>query len=119
MPTCPPGCCAMNWASASMSLPTEPPADAGPLATGPTRPLSRARKGEAGVVARVVHRGPADAIADRLEALGFVPGEPLRVVATGPLGGEPIVVRIGSTRFALRLLEAERVLLADGEGAAR
>ena len=76
-----------------------------------TRPLSTAARGLAGVVAHVEYRGTNDPIAERLEALGFVPGEPLRVVATGPLGGEPIVVLIGSTRFALRHAEASRVLL--------
>ena len=68
-------------------------------------------RGSAGVVAAIERHGPGDAIAERLEALGFVPGEPVRVVATGPLGGEPLVVLIGSTRFALRRAEAHRVLL--------
>jgi ferrous iron transport protein A len=81
-----------------------------------TRPLSASRRGSSGVVARVEYRGASDPIAERLEALGFVAGEPVRVVATGPLGGEPIVVLIGSTRFALRHAEAARVLLHDGEG---
>jgi len=76
-----------------------------------TRPLSMSVRGAAGIVARVEHLGASDAIAERLEAIGFVPGEPVRVVATGPLGGEPLVVLVGSTRFALRHAEAARVLL--------
>jgi ferrous iron transport protein A len=82
-----------------------------------TRPLSESVRGSSGVVARVEYRSPTDPIAERLEALGFVPGEPVRVVATGPLGGEPIVVLIGSTRFALRHAEAARVLLHATSGA--
>jgi ferrous iron transport protein A len=80
-----------------------------------TRPMSLSVRGTAGIVARVEHLAPSDPIADRLEALGFVPGEPVRVVATGPLGGEPLVVLVGSTRFALRHAEAARVLLHANE----
>lgn len=50
-----------------------------------------------------------DPIARRLLDLGFVAGEPIRVVARGPIGGEPLAVQVGSTRFALRLSEAARV----------
>ena len=51
----------------------------------------------------------ADPIAQRLRDLGFVQGEPVRVVAAGPLGGDPLLIQIGSTRFALRRSEAARV----------
>jgi ferrous iron transport protein A len=50
-----------------------------------------------------------DAIAQRLRDLGFVPGEPVRLIARGPLGGDPLLIQIGSTRFALRRAEAARV----------
>jgi ferrous iron transport protein A len=48
---------------------------------------------------------PADLIR-RLWDLGFMPGEPVRVLARGPLGGEPIAVRVGTSTFALRRQEA-------------
>jgi ferrous iron transport protein A len=48
---------------------------------------------------------PADLIR-RLWDLGFMPGEAVRVLARGPLGGEPIAVRIGTSTFALRRQEA-------------
>ena len=65
-----------------------------------------------GVLAQVVdvealHAG--DAIARRLRDLGFVRGEAVRIVATGPLGAEPVLVQVGYTRFALRRGEAARV----------
>lgn len=63
-------------------------------------------------IAAVVPRSADDRIAQRLEELGFVPGERVRVIAHGPLGAEPIAVQLGFTRFALRRAEAERVLLA-------
>ena len=50
-----------------------------------------------------------DPIAARLRDLGFVSGEPVRLVARGPIGGDPLVVQIGYTRFALRRAEAARV----------
>lgn len=53
----------------------------------------------------------ADRIAQRLRDLGFVAGEAVRVVAQAPMGGDPLLVQIGSTRFALRRKEAERVTI--------
>ena len=50
-----------------------------------------------------------DAIARRLQELGFVKGEDVRLVARGPIGGEPLLVQVGFTRFALRLSEAARI----------
>ncbi|RRU05439.1 FeoA family protein [Stenotrophomonas sp. 278] len=58
-----------------------------------------------------------DAIARRLQELGFVAGENVRLVARGPIGGEPLLVQVGFTRFALRIAEAKRIhvrSLADG-----
>lgn len=42
----------------------------------------------------------------RLEEIGFLPGEPVRVVARGAPGGDPLVVRIADSTFALRRAEA-------------
>ncbi len=58
-----------------------------------------------------------DAIARRLRELGFVAGEPVRVVTRGPFGGDPLLVQIAGTRFALRRVEAARVRLAERTGA--
>ncbi|HHA2861124.1 ferrous iron transport protein A [Stenotrophomonas maltophilia] len=52
-----------------------------------------------------------DAIARRLRELGFVQGEEVRLVAKGPVGGEPLLVQVGFTRFALRISEAKRVVV--------
>lgn len=52
-----------------------------------------------------------DPIALRLRDLGFVRGEPVRIVAKGPIGADPLVVQIGYTRFALRRAEAARVMV--------
>jgi ferrous iron transport protein A len=42
----------------------------------------------------------------RLAEIGFLPGEPVEVVARGWLRGSPIAVRVGSSTFALRTHEA-------------
>ncbi|AOX18977.1 FeoA family protein [Kozakia baliensis] len=63
------------------------------------------------IIDKVEHRTATDAIAARLNELGFAPGEPVQIVAVGPMGRDPIAVRLGSTRFALRRGEAARVSL--------
>ena len=42
----------------------------------------------------------------RLLEIGFLPGEPVRVMAAGFPGADPLAVRIGHTTFALRSREA-------------
>lgn len=70
-------------------------------------------------VISVEDRQPSDPIARRLRELGFVAGEPVQVVARGPVGGDPLLVQVGYTRFALRRSEAARVQVgqADAEAA--
>ena len=70
-------------------------------------------KGASAIVDRVEHTPKTDMVANRLRDLGFVEGEPVRVVARGRTGAGPILVVIGSTRFALRRAEADRVFVRD------
>jgi ferrous iron transport protein A len=65
------------------------------------------------VVDEVLDLSPGDSIARRLRELGFVAGEPVEIVAAGPIGAEPLLVQIGYTRFALRRSEAARVRLRE------
>lgn len=53
--------------------------------------------------------GANDPISRRLCELGFVVGEPVRVLAQGPVGREPLLVEVGHSRFGLRRIEAARV----------
>lgn len=71
--------------------------------------LSDLPRRTAAIVEYVEERASNDAIARRLGELGFVAGEPVEVMATGPVGAEPLLVQIGFTRFALRRSEAERI----------
>jgi ferrous iron transport protein A len=73
--------------------------------------LSELSRHQQATVTAVEGRGEGDPIARRLGELGFVPGEPVRLITTGPWGQEPLLVQVGFTRFALRRSEAERVLV--------
>jgi ferrous iron transport protein A len=74
--------------------------------------LSELAKGATAVIDEVEDLNANDPIARRLRDLGFVRGEPVRVVAQGPIGADPLLVQIGFTRFALRRAEAARVRLS-------
>ena len=77
----------------------------------PTLRLSELRRNQTALVRGVESRGADDGIAQRLRELGFVAGEPVKVVALAPLGADPLLVQIGFTRFALRRAEARRVVV--------
>lgn len=76
----------------------------------PPRPLSLADIPN-GVSALVTRLAPHSSVVDeaslrRLGDVGFIPGEPVKVMRRGPGGREPLAVLIGQTMFALRLAEA-------------
>ncbi|WP_026293132.1 FeoA family protein [Rudaea cellulosilytica] len=73
--------------------------------------LSELAMGASATVIEVKDSVTDDRIAQRLRDLGFVAGEPVRLVARGPLGADPLLVQIGYTRFALRRAEAARVTI--------
>ena len=50
----------------------------------------------------------------RLTEIGFVPGEAVRIVASGVPGREPLAVRLGHTTFALRRHEASFIHVTAG-----
>ena len=78
-----------------------------PPAAAPT--LASLAAGDGAMVTRVIAASPEiDAVAlRRLGELGFLPGEPVRLLRRGPGGREPLAVLIGETMFALRLIEAQ------------
>lgn len=73
--------------------------------------LSQLSNNQSAIVDTVQAQGTQDTIAQRLGELGFVAGEQVRLISRAPFGGDPILVQIGFTRFALRLSEAERVVV--------
>lgn len=88
------------------------PAQAGATAADAPHTLDRLPLGEARAVAEV--RAPAEAPewAQWLEDIGFAVGERVMLIARGPFGGDPLVVRVGLSTFALRTAEAACVHLA-------
>lgn len=82
---------------------------------GPKR-LSDLPLGARAKVSHIDDRVPQDLISARLRDLGFVKGEPVRVVAAGPIGADPLLIQVGFTRFALRHGEASRVLVEAVDG---
>ena len=66
-----------------------------------------------GVAARVLNVQGASAIARRLMEMGIVPGAPIKVVRTAPLG-DPIQVCLRNYHLALRLLEARAITVLVG-----
>ena len=57
-----------------------------------------------------------DLVLERLELLGFRVGESLQVLAKGLFGGDPVLVQIETSRFALRKNEAERIFVEITNG---
>ncbi len=94
----------------------------------PTIPLAQLRRGDAAVVAGLVEvagfddgKGSSAALLARLRDLGFIAGARCEVIARMWLGGDPLVVRIGGSTFALRRAEAAavRVTRSAGQAAVR
>lgn len=74
-------------------------------------PLSELLPGADGVICDIKTHSAEDTVAMRLHDLGFVAGEPVKLVSYGPFGADPVLVQIGFTRFALRRSEAARILI--------
>lgn len=75
--------------------------------------LSQLNRGLEAQVINVQSQIADDVIAQRLLDLGFVAGERVKCISLAPFGGDPMLVQIGYTRFALRKIEAARVQIED------
>ena len=74
--------------------------------------LSELNTNQKARIIQVHHTAPnegQDSIATRLNSLGFVQGEAVEIITKGLFGGEPILVKVGYSRFALRRVEADRI----------
>lgn len=79
--------------------------------------LDQAAAGRAHTVRHVTSDPKVPERARQLEEIGFSPGEQVMVMRRGFPGGDPLVVRVGQSTFALRGAEASCVHL-DPRGAA-
>lgn len=68
--------------------------------------LDNAELAKAWRVTRVLSDSPSDERARQLEEIGFLPGEQVSVMTRAVPGGDPLVVRVGLSTFALRGAEA-------------
>ena len=79
--------------------------------------LSSLRAGSIAMVVSVgMRREALSALERRLLELGFIGGEQVQVLAEARPGGDPIVVRLGSTTLALRRREVESVWVTRTDG---
>ena len=62
--------------------------------------------GQQAKVSRVYDADGDSDLAERLSDIGFTHGETVAVLARSVPGGDPLVVRVGQSRFALRRIEA-------------
>jgi ferrous iron transport protein A len=65
-----------------------------------------------GAEARVTSVGGTGAVARRLMEMGVVPGVPVRVIKSAPLGG-PLEVWVRGYHLALRQAEAKTILVSS------
>ena len=72
-------------------------------------PLGEVAMHETAVILTVDDLEKNDPISRRLRELGFVEGEPVKLLTRAPFGGDPVLVQIGFGKFALRLGEANRI----------
>jgi len=68
--------------------------------------LAQLPRGASATVVAVVAPPDAQEWVEWLEAIGFLPGERVRLITRGVPGGDPLVVRVGDSTFALRRAEA-------------
>ncbi len=81
------------------------------------RPLGTLCKGESGVVAALVDTGSAywrsGELTDRLLEMGFIEGTPVEILHEGPIGRDPVGIRLHNSVIALRRSEANAILVTD------
>ena len=68
--------------------------------------LADAAVGELFAVDAVLAPASTPEWAGQLQDIGFLAGEQVAVIARGLPGGDPLVVRVGMSTFALRVVEA-------------
>ncbi len=95
------------------ALPDAPYGHAGAPAAAPdvvsasvTAGLDQVALGTAFVIHEVIPPQAGPGGSQRLEELGFLPGERVMVLTRGKPGGDPLAVRVGHSTFALRRAEA-------------
>lgn len=84
--------------------------------SNPTVTLEHAVIGQKLTVLDVQAPGSAPEWMRWLEEIGFITGEQVMLMARGLPGGDPLVVRVGQSTFALRRAEAACVQVSQLKG---
>jgi ferrous iron transport protein A len=100
----------MSTAYASLGL-TDAIIERGESFETPVSSLDRLRTGRQARVLAVKGEG---AVARRLMEMGVIPGAPVRVVRTAPLG-DPLEVRVRNYHLALRRNEAQAISVVTSD----
>lgn len=80
---------------------------------GLTVSLASLHSGQGGAIAAISPQSDEGAdIEMRLIEIGFLEGGYVEVLHEGPMGGDPMVVRLNDSRLALRRKEAAHILIA-------
>jgi ferrous iron transport protein A len=90
-----------------------------PVAAATTQRLSEAAHGRRGRIVAIdpsgdahAHGVSAEELERRLLEIGFVEGARFEILHEGPIGRDPLVVRVDESRIALRRREAHAILIA-------
>jgi ferrous iron transport protein A len=88
--------------------------------SAPSMYLGQANRGFCGRISAIkvgedIHGLAAPEIESRLLELGFVEGVEIEVLHEGPIGRDPIAVRINATTIALRRREAMAILVTSSD----
>lgn len=98
---------AFRWPWREASMPLVAPAPAPAAVPAPDAPaLDRATTGQPCRVVAVAAPAQQPDWGRWLEEIGFLPGEQVTVLRRSLWGGDPMVVRVGDSSFALRRAEA-------------
>ena len=94
-----------------------------PIAEGTATRLGAMCRGARGVIVGIAVRPGRAHVIDahelerRLLEMGFVEGAHVEVLHEGPIGRDPIAVRLDDTRVALRRGDADAIIVAAGKDA--
>jgi DtxR family transcriptional regulator, Mn-dependent transcriptional regulator len=87
------------------------PSASGTLVAEAAVPLHRLKPGQGGIIVRIEREEPE--LLNYLAALGLLPGTKVEVEEIAPFGG-PVLIRLGSSRYALGRKVAARMLVREG-----
>ena len=81
------------------------------------RTLNDLRRGERAIIARIAGVGDDEVTVRRLHEMGFDNGVEVEMLHRGPIGGDPLALRVGTTVIGLRKALAAMIEIEVEAGA--